>query len=73
MGYGDITPKKKLLQCEWVYRDKFVVDGSDIKYKAILFSKSFSQVQGVDYKETFGLVAKMDFIRIALTIVVSKH
>ena len=47
-------------------------DGSDIKYKARLVSKGFSQIQGVDNTKTFSLVAKMDSIRLVLAIVASK-
>ena len=32
-------PKRKLVQCKWVYRNKVSADGYDIKYKAILVSK----------------------------------
>ena len=60
------------MQCGWVYRTKFVVDGSDINYNAILVSKLFFQVQGVDYTETFAPVAKMDSIRLVLSIVAYK-
>ena len=35
--------------------------------------KGFSQVQGVDYHETFAPVAKMDSIRLVLAISTSKH
>ena len=36
-------------------------------------AKFFSQVQGVDYHETFAPVAKMDSIRLVLAIAASKH
>ena len=61
------------MQCKWLYRKKNFVDGYDIDYKARLVSKLFSQFQGVDYTETFALVAKMDFIRLVLAIAASKH
>ena len=60
------------MQCKWVYRTKFAANGSDIKYKARLVAKSFSQVQGVDYTEIFAPVAKMDSIRLVLAIATSK-
>ena len=43
------------------------------KYKAMLVEKCFSQVQGVDYHETFAPVAKMDFICLVLANSASKH
>ena len=38
-----------------------------------MVEKGFSQVQGVDYHETFAPVAKMDSIRLVLAISASKH
>ena len=67
-----LPPKRKLVQCKWVYRTKIAVDGSDIKYMAILVSKLFSQVQGVDYTKTLASIAKMDSIKLVLAIAASK-
>ena len=39
----------------------------------MLVEKGFSQVQGVDYHETFAPVAKMDSICLVLAISASKH
>ena len=47
---------------------KVVADGTTFKYKARLVAKGFSQVQGVDYHETFAPVAKMDSILLGLVI-----
>ena len=63
----------KLVQCKWVFRKNVAADGSTYKYKARLVAKGFSQVQGVDYYETFAPVAKMDAIRLVLAISASKH
>jgi len=43
-----------------------------LKYKAILVAKVYSQVHGIDYKDIFPLVEKMDSIRLALAIAASK-
>ena len=67
-----LPPKRKLVQCKWVYRNKFADDGSEIKYNAILVSKLFSQFQGLYYTDTFSPVAKMESIRLVLAIVASK-
>ena len=60
----DLPPGRKLVQCKWVFKTKFVADGSPLKYKAILVAKGYSQVHGIDYNETFAPVAKMDSIRL---------
>jgi len=68
-----LPPGRKLVQCKWVFWTKVAVDGRTYKYKARLVEKGFSQVQGVDYHETFAPVAKMDSIRLVLEISASKH
>ena len=64
---------KKIVKCEWVFKTKFVADGSPLKYKETLVSKGYSQVHGIDNNETFAPVTKMDSIRLALAIAASKQ
>ena len=64
---------RKLVQWKWVFWKKVSDDGRTWKYNAILVEKWFSQVQGVDYHDTFAPVAKMDSIRLVLAIAASKH
>ena len=68
-----LPPGRKLVQCKWVFQTKVDANGRTYKYKARLVEKGFSQVQGVDYHETFALVAKMDSIHLVLAISASKH
>jgi hypothetical protein len=63
---------RKLFRCKWVYRTKSEVDGHISRYKSRLVSKGFQQVHGIDYDETFTLLAKMDSIHLALFIVAAK-
>ena len=65
--------RRKLVQCKWVFRNKFIADGKTWKYNSRLVAKGFSQVQGVDYHDTFAPVAKMDSICLVLAISASKH
>ena len=39
---------------------------SDSRYKARLIAKGYTQVQGIDYEETFSLVARYESIRYLL-------
>ena len=56
----------------WVFKTKFAVDGSPLKYKVRLVAKGYSQVHGIYYNETFAPMEKMDSIKLALAIAASK-
>jgi hypothetical protein len=62
---------RKLVRCKWVYRTKYASDGSVERHKARLVAKVFSQVEGIDYHETFSHVAKMNSIYLVLSLVAS--
>ena len=67
-----LPPKRKLVQCKWVFRNKISGDVSDLKHKEILVSKGYSQFHGVDNTDTFSPVSNMDSIRLVLAILASK-
>eukprot|EP00253_Pinus_taeda_P034643 PITA_34643 len=62
---------RKLVRCKWVYRTKYGPDGKVDKHKARLVAKGFSQVEGIDYTETFSPVAKMNSICLVLSLAAS--
>jgi hypothetical protein len=43
---------------KWIYKIKHATDGSVKEYKARFVARGFSQVEGVDYDETFAPVAR---------------
>ena len=61
--------EKKPIGCCWVFKIKHNVDGTINQFKARLVAKRYAQTHGIDYKETFGAVAKMTTTVIALTAV----
>ena len=63
-----LSPGRKLVQYKWNYNTKIAVDGTTTKYKARLVAKGYSQVQGLDYNETFTPVARMDSVRLVLAV-----
>jgi hypothetical protein len=62
---------RKLVICKWVYINKYASKISVERHKAWLVSKGFSQVEGIDYNETFSPVAKMNSILLILSLVAS--
>lgn len=59
---------KKPIGCRWVYKVKLNFDGSIERYKDRLVVKAFTKTRGSDYFETFSLIAKMNTIRIVLSL-----
>eukprot|EP00253_Pinus_taeda_P007002 PITA_07002 len=51
-----LSKGRKLVRCKWAYRTKFGLDGKVDKHKSHLVAKGFSQVEGIDYTETFSHV-----------------
>ncbi|KAA0046069.1 retrovirus-related pol polyprotein from transposon tnt 1-94 [Cucumis melo var. makuwa] len=58
----------KPIGCKWIYKRKRGVDGKVQTFKDILVAKDYTQVEGVDYEETFSPVAMLKSIRILLSI-----
>jgi hypothetical protein len=61
----------KIVRCKWVYRAKYASDVSVERHKAQLVAKGFSQVERIDYNETFAPVEKMNSIRLVLALAAS--
>jgi hypothetical protein len=60
-------PKNKnAIGTKWVYRNKQDEHGIMVKNKARLVAKGYSQVEGLDYGETFAPVARLEAISILL-------
>jgi hypothetical protein len=56
----DVVPRpeeKYVVTSKWIYKIKHVVNGSIEKYKVRFVARGFSQVEGVDYDETFAPLA----------------
>ncbi|RVW88091.1 Retrovirus-related Pol polyprotein from transposon RE2 [Vitis vinifera] len=71
LGHEPCPPTIVPLGCKWVYLVKVRSDGSLDLYKARLVALGNNQEYGVNYEETFALVAKMTTVRTILALAVS--
>ena len=63
----DLVPRpkdKNVIGTKWVFKNKMNEDGQVVGNKARLVCKGYAQVEGVDFEETFALVARLEAIRI---------
>ncbi len=70
-GTWELVPllkDRKSVGCKWVFRTKKDASGHIVRHKAKLVAKGYSQVEGVDFNETFAPVAKFTTIRCMLAI-----
>jgi hypothetical protein len=59
-------PKQNVLGTKWVFRNKQDEFGVVTRNKARLVAKGYSQVEGLDFKETFAPIARLKSIHILL-------
>jgi hypothetical protein len=60
-------PKNKnVIGTKWIFKNKLNENGEITKNKARLVCKGYSQIEGIDFEETFALVARLEAIKMFL-------
>ena len=63
-------PKTNVIGTKWVFQNKQDENGVVTRNKARLVTQGFTQVEGLDFEETFAPVARLEAIRMLLAFVV---
>jgi hypothetical protein len=58
---------KSIIGTKWVFRNKENEHGVVVRNKARLMAKGYSQVEGLDFEETFAPVTRLEVIQLLLT------
>jgi hypothetical protein len=53
---------------QWVFRNKHDQDGIVVRNKARLVAQGYTQVEGLDFGETYAPVARLEVIRIFVSL-----
>jgi hypothetical protein len=69
----ELPKGKDVIGVKWVYKTKCNVGGKVEKHKARLVAKGFTQQPGIDYNETFAPIARLDTIRMVLSITAQNY
>jgi hypothetical protein len=66
---SELVPRpkdKNVVGTKWIFKNKLNENGEIIKNKTRLGCKGYSQVEGIDFEETFSPVARLEAIRMFL-------
>ncbi|MBW0537486.1 hypothetical protein O181_077201 [Austropuccinia psidii MF-1] len=69
-GVWQVVPllqEANLLGSSWVFREKEDHTGKVVRYKARLCVQGFSQIEGIDYNETYALTGRLASLRFLLS------
>lgn len=64
----DLQSGQQTIEVKWIYKTKLKENGEIDKYKARLVTKGYKQKYGVDYKEIFALVVRLDTVKLVVAL-----
>ncbi|MCX6130567.1 MAG: reverse transcriptase domain-containing protein, partial [Proteobacteria bacterium] len=68
-----LPPGRRALDFRWVFTVKELEDGSLERVKARIAMRGFTQVEGIDFTETFSPVVKFSTIKAQLTVCAARN
>ncbi|KAM1556843.1 hypothetical protein PS2_040150 [Malus domestica] len=69
----ELPPGGKTIGVKWIFKTKLNENGEVEKHKARLVAKGYCQQYGIDYAEVFAPVARLDTIRIVISLAAQKN
>ena len=64
---------RKSLPCQWLFKIKYLADGTVDKYKARLVVQGNRQKESIDYNEIFAPVLRLESLRLLLAIATANN
>ena len=58
--------RRNVIGTKWIFKNKQDENGIIVRNKARLVAQGYSQVEGIDFDETYAPVARLESIRILL-------